>query len=179
MVGLKRSGMIRFIKSLSADEASQVLNGLLKDNPLLTSKIYDVAIKVAGNADDGTIRDEVFSELDALDMDDLSGRAGRKRHGYVEPSDAAWGLFEEALNPFIDAMKKSQQRALPATAKAYCVGIIKGLWQYKNESISDLKDWLEDAPGEYIDSVVEEWKKGSPSNDDIAEVVNVAKGGLG
>jgi hypothetical protein len=169
--------MIRLINSLNTDQASKVLTSLLEDDPLLTKKIYGVALKVASNVDTDAIEDKVFHALDMLDMDDLNGRAGRTRYGYVEPAEAAWELFEEALNPFIDEMKKNQKRALPAVAKAHCIGIVKGLWRYKEGASSDLSDWLTDAPGEYIDTVVEEWKKGNPDNDDIAEVMRIAKGG--
>ena len=177
MIDLKRSEMMSFIQSLNADEASQVLRGVLKDDPSLTKKIYDVAMKVAGGVNVDAVMDKVFCELDMLDLDDLNGRAGRTRYGYTAPHDAAWELFEEALAPFIDEMRKNQQRMLPAAAKSYCIGIVKGLWLYKEESRSDLKDWLEDAPGEYVATVVEEWKKGNPDNDAITEVMSIAKGG--
>ena len=82
-----------------------------------------------------------------------SGRSGRTRYGYVDPGDAAWEMFEEALNPFIDEMKKNQKRALPAVAKTYCIGIIKGLWRFDEESVSDFIDWVTDAPREYVHTV--------------------------
>jgi len=74
-------------------------------------------------------------------------------------------------------MKKNQQRALPAAAKAYCIGIIKGLMRYEEESRSDFSEWVTDAPGEYIYTVVGEWKKGNPSNEYISEVMGIAEGG--
>jgi hypothetical protein len=177
MILLNRLEMKKFIQSLSADEASQVLKTLLDNNPDLTKTIYDISIRVAGDVDADEIMDEVYYALDSLDVDDLSSRSGRTRHGYVEPCDAAWEMFEEAMTPFVNEMKKNQQRSLPALAKTYCIGIIKGLLMYEQESCSDLKDWVTDAPGEYIDTVVEEWKKGNPSNEDIAEVMSVVKGG--
>ena len=94
----------------------------------------------------------------------------------VEPDQAAWDLFGEALAPFFDEMAKNGKRALPAAAKAYCIGIIKGLQMYGKGSRSDLSEWLQDAPGEYIDAVFYEWKKGGPNNDDIAEVMGVVEG---
>jgi len=177
VVLLNRSEMKKFIQSLNADEASRVLKGLIDDDPTSMKKVYDIAMKVTGDVDADDIMGDVFSELDMLDIDDLNGRAGRTRYGYVEPCDAAWEIFEEALNPFIAEMKKNQQRALSAAAKAYCIGIIKGLWEYKAKSISDFKDWVTDAPGEYVDTVVEEWRKGNPNDKDIAEVMSVVKGG--
>ena len=173
---MNQSGMKKFIQGLNADEASQVLKDLIADDPGIMKKAYDAAMKVVGDVDADGIMDDVFSELDMLDMDDLNSRSGRTRYGYVEPCDAAWEIFEEALNPFIAEMKKNQQRVLPLAAKAYCIGIIKGLWEYDDKSISDFKDWVTDAPGEYVDTVVEEWKKGNPNDEDIAEVMNFVKG---
>ena len=174
---MKRSEMIRFINGLNKDEASQVLKALLEEDPLLAKKIYEAAMKVTANVDADDVMDQVFWALDVLDMDDLNNRSGRTRYGYVDPNDAAWELFEEALDPFIDEMKKSQQRVMSHTAKAQCIGIIRGLWKYEEESSSDIKDWMVDAPGEYIERVVDEWRKGSPdsSDADIAEVMRAAK----
>ena len=173
---MNRSQMIKFIRSLSADEASQALKILLDENPDLMMKVYDCAMKATASVDAESIADDVFSSLNILDYDDLNGRAGRTRHGYVEPDQAAWDLFEEALTPFIDEMAKNHKRALPAAAKSYCIGIIKGLQMYDKGSSSDLSGWLQDAPGEYIDTVIDEWKKGNPSDEDAAEIMSLVKG---
>jgi len=170
--------MKEFIQSLNADEVSRVLRELLNKSLALLTKAYDITKMVAGDVDADGIAGDIFCELDALDLDDLSGRAGRTQYGYKEPHEAAWEIFEEVLNPYIYEMKKNQQRALPAIAKIYCIGIIKGLWEYEAESSSNFKDWVTDAPGEYVDTVVEEWKKGNPGDNDIAEVMSVVKGRL-
>jgi hypothetical protein len=175
VIELNRSAMRKFIGGLSADEASQVLKNLIDDDPGLTKTIYDIAMKVAVNVDADEIMEEVFCELDRLGIEDLNGRSGRTRYGYVEPYDAAWEIFEETMTPFVDEMTKNQQRGLSSAAKTYCVGIVKGLWKYEKESISDFKDWVTDAPGEYIDTIVKEWKKGKPDDADIAEVMSAAK----
>jgi hydrogenase maturation factor len=168
--------MKKFIQSLNADEAARVLSDMLDDDANLIKKAYAAAVKAAGEVDADTIMNKVFSSLDRLDFDDLNSRSGRTRHGYVEPTDAAWELFEEALEPFIDEMKRNQERALPAVAKAHCVGIVRGLKMYEEGSSSDLADWVADAPSEYVDTVVEEWKKGNPASEDIAEVMSIACG---
>jgi hypothetical protein len=168
--------MKKFMQSLSAGEAERVLRYLLDSDPTLLTKAYDAAMRVVEDVDVDAIASRVFSRLDYLEVDDLSGRAGRTRYGYVDPGDAAWELFEEALNPFIDEMKKNQKRSLPAVAKAHCIGIVRGIWRYDEESTSDFSGWVEDAPGEYVDTVIEEWKKGNPTSEDVAEVMKIAWG---
>ena len=69
----------------------------------------------------------------------------------------------------------NQKHTLPAAAKAYCIGIIRGLWMYEEDSTSDFADWVEDAPDQYVETVIDEWKKGNPSSEDIAEVMSIAK----
>jgi hypothetical protein len=166
--------MKKFIQSLSANEAAHVLKDMLDNDPGLIKKAYEAAVRATGNVDDNAITGRVFSRLNRLDVDDLNSRAGRTRDGYVEPCDAAWELFEEALDPFIDEMNRNLKRGLSAAAKAHCIGIIRGLRQYEKESSSDFADWVEDAPGEYVDTVIEEWKKGNPPDEDIAEVMGIA-----
>jgi len=156
---LTRNKKKNFLESLSADEVSLVLKALVDDNPDLVGKAYDIAVKMTCAVDADEIRGDVFHALDSLDVDVLYGRSGRTRHGYVQPYDESWVMFEEALAPFIGEMNKSWRRGLPAVAKTYCIGIIKGLWQYEKESISDFTDWVTDAPGEYVGTVVKEWKK--------------------
>ena len=89
--------MKKFIQSLSADDAALVLKDMLDNDPSLMKKAYESAIKVASDVDADVVMNTVYNRLDRLDLDDLNGRAGRTRYGYVEPTDAAWKLFEETL----------------------------------------------------------------------------------
>jgi len=173
---MKHADMIKFIQSLSADEASQVFRDMLGNDPLLLKQAYETALMIVKDVDVDDIMNDVFCSLEGLDVDDLSGRSGRTRHGYTDPSDASWQMFEEELEPFINEMKKSQERGFPGVAKIYCIGIVKGLLLYDKKSCSDFYDWVQDAPGEYIDTVIDEWKKGKPADEDIAEVMNIARG---
>jgi len=174
---LERSKMKKFLVGLKTDALARVLLTLIEHNPSLVKNVYDIAMKAVNAVDADTIANDVYAELDALDVDELYSRSGRTRYGYTEPNEESWVMFEEALQPFIDEMKKNQQRALPAVAKTHCIGIIKGLQMFEEESISDFKDWATDAPGEYITTVVDEWKKGNPPDEDIAEIISIVEGG--
>ena len=171
---MEHAKMTEFIQSLSVYDTARVL-WMILDDPGILEKAYGAAVKVAKDVDPDEIMDTVFDTLDMLDIDDMNGRAERTRYGYVEPWDAAWEMLEETLEPYIDEMRKSQKRALPAVAKAYCIGIVRGLLKYKNESASEILEWVVDAPGEFVDSVVKEWMEGNPSEEDIAEVTDIAE----
>jgi len=163
--------MLDFIEELNTTETLLVFRTLLEDHPDLVAKAYNIAIKALGDTNAIEVADDVYSDLDMLDVDELHSRSGRTRHGYNDPIDVAWEMFEEAMDPHVEQMKKLQKRGLSAAAKNYCIGIIQGLHQFEKDAASDLMDWLEDAPGEFIYTVVEEWKKGNPSDEDIAEVM--------
>ena len=162
-----------FLQSLSADEASHIFKTMLDDDPALVKKAYAIAVEMVSNVSVDDISDDVYHALDSLDIDDLYRSSGKTRHGYVDPTDRAGEMFEEALSSFIYDMEQNQKRGLPSTAKAYCIGIIKGLLRYKEGNSSEVSDWVPDAPDESIITVVEEWKKSNPSDDDIAEVMHL------
>ena len=44
-------------------------------------------------------------------------------------------------------------------AKHYCMGILKGIYKYDEDSGSEFKDWATDVPGESFGYILSEWKK--------------------
>ena len=162
-----------FLQSLDKDQAFRVLMTLLADDPTLVKKAYAIAVEIVGEANVDEITDDVYHALNSIDVDDLYSSSGKTRHGYVDPYDKAWEMFEEALFPFMHEMEINQKRGLPSEAKKYCIGIIKGLWKYEEKSHSEFKDWITDIPIDHISTVVEEYKEGNPSDEDIAEVMDI------
>jgi hypothetical protein len=45
------------------------------------------------------------------------------------------------------------------------MGILKGIYQYEEDSGSEFKDWATDVPGECFGYVLNEWKKNSSNKD--------------
>ena len=50
------------------------------------------------------------------------------------------------------------------------MGILKGIYKFETESTSEYKDWAVDAPSGIFEQVLDEWKEGQNSPEDIAEV---------
>ena len=166
---------MEFIAALSLSGSAEILTELLKEQPHLVDKVYDIALGFTCDVDSDAIMNDVYYSLNALDVDDLYSRSGKTRYGCTEPSEEAWEMFEEALQPYINEMTKNQKRGLASAAKIFCIGIIKGLVKYENDSSSEFKDWATDAPFEYVDRVVDEFKKGTTNEADKDEVASISE----
>ncbi len=77
----------------------------------------------------------------APDLDDLGARSGRKRWGYVEPTEAAWEILEEALEPFAEQMKRHIELGLEAAAVGVCQGIVLGLYSCRDKASDRVLGW--------------------------------------
>jgi hypothetical protein len=155
---------------LSPEQAATVLDRLAASDPEIRKKAREIALELVGDVDVEELAEAVYWELDSIAVEDVWDNSGPTRDGYVDPGDYAWQLFEEALEPFVEQLGKCQQLGLTDLAKLHCMGILQGIHRFEAESESEYKDWATDAPGEYFVSVFDDWRKGTKSKKDIAEV---------
>jgi len=85
---------------LESAERGAVLDELLRSQPALRKAAERIAREQLADAEHEMVAEEVESELRSLSSDELSGRAGRQRWGYVEPTEAAWQLLEERAGSY-------------------------------------------------------------------------------
>jgi hypothetical protein len=85
-----------------------------------------------------TIAEEVAAAVLGLDLDDLNTRAGRTRWGYVEPTEAACELLGEALDPFLEEMKRQIDLGFEPAAVGRCQGIVLGLYRCRGAYLPEL-----------------------------------------
>ncbi len=81
-----------------------MLRSLLERHPELVAEADEIAEAAVTEVDADAIAEDVEQAVLGLDIDDLGARAGRKSWGYVEPTEAAWDLLEEAVDPFFTAI---------------------------------------------------------------------------
>lgn len=82
----------------------------------------------------------------SLDLDDLGSRAGRHRGGYTSPTEAAWELLREAVDPFLSDMKRQMELGLEREALEICKGVVLGLYRIRNTRGDEFLGWAEDFP---------------------------------
>jgi hypothetical protein len=55
-------------------------------------------------------------------------------------------------------------------AKLYCMGILKGLYMFEKEAITEFQDWAVDAPHETFKQILEDWRKGGGNRKHIKDM---------
>ena len=111
------------------------------------------------NIDIDKIANDVFVSLDFLDVEDLWHDSGATRYGYNDPGDVAHEMVERALEDFVKKLRKYRELKLFDEEKLYCMGILKGIRDYLNNSESEFKDWASDSPGIFFEDILDEWKE--------------------
>jgi hypothetical protein len=160
----------RIINHLTPDEALAILKHLAKGDADLAQRIEQIGRKRLTGVDIEDIADQVYSDLDALPVEEVWERAESSYGEYIEPGEAAWEMFEETLKPFMREMKRYQQLSMCPEAKHYCMGILQGIYRFEKESQSEYKNWAEDAPPQHFHSIIDNWKESTKDPTDITEV---------
>ena len=158
------------IDHLSPTDALSVLRTLADSDEALARRIAEMATARLSGVDLEEVAAVLYDELDTLEVEEVWDRAGRTRHGYVEPGEAADQMIEEVLEPFLEELTKYQKIGMNTEANRMCMGLLLGLYRFKHESTSEFKDWAPDAPGIFAETVVDAWKAGSPSRADVKAV---------
>jgi hypothetical protein len=136
------------LERLEVGEALSLLHRLLSAHPDLRPEAEQMARALLGEIDFEAVADEVEDGLRALDLDDLDGRAGRHRGGYTDPTEAAWDLLQEVVDPFLANMKRQMELGLAAEALETCKGILLGLYRIRGLKGDEFLGWAPDFPEE-------------------------------
>jgi hypothetical protein len=145
------------LDSLDPGEKAEVLEALLRMRPELREDAEKLANGLLIDVDPDAVADAVEWDVRALSIDDLNGRAGRQRGEYVEPTDAAWDLLGEAVEPHADEVKRLLTLGLIEQAVTTALGIVAGLYCCRDCEDGDLLlSWAPDFPAEHASELVTE-----------------------
>ena len=132
---------------LESAERGAVLDELLRSQPALRKAAERIAREQLADAEHEMVAEEVESELRSLSSDELSGRAGRQRWGYVEPTEAAWQLLEERAGSYEREIERLLALGMFGPAIETALGLIAGLYRCEGCEDGDLLlSWAPDFP---------------------------------
>jgi hypothetical protein len=157
----------QIIEQLTPADASAILHALATGDDALASRIAEMALARIQQVDVEEVVAVLYDELEALEVEEVWERAGRKRHGYVETGDAAYQMIEAVLTPFLEDLARYQKLGLRDEANRMCKGLLLGFYLFQHESTSEFKDWAPDAPVSFAQMVMAAWQAGSPTTGDI------------
>ncbi len=160
----------RILESIEPHDALDILRALADEEAAIARRIGEIARDHLSGVEIKDVADDVFSTLDGIAVEEVWDNAGSTRHGYVDPIDLAWEMFEDALTPFLEQMKKYRKLGMDGEAKRFCMGILQGLHRFDEESVSGYKDYVEDAPYDWFKQVLKDWSKECKRPKDIEEV---------
>jgi hypothetical protein len=165
---------------LEPGEAQAVLNRLLADHPNIGAEAERIAESLLGEISSEIIADEIDDAIRSLDLDDLGSRAGRHSWGYTEPSEAAWKLLQEVVDPFLEDLKRRMDLGLAADALEVCRGILLGLYGVRDTKSGELVGWAPDFLEETAAGTVVTWcthgiKSGAVRRDHARSLYDFAK----
>lgn len=140
------------LASCSDAENALILTQLLDGDPTLRKRAEDIARRILRSVDITTVSDLIAEEILQLDTEDLANRAGPRRHGYTEPTDAAWQLLEETIEPWIEDLRRRAGLGLHQAAADLTKALTRTLEtaDERADGIDDclLREWAPDFPSE-------------------------------
>ncbi len=148
------------LERLAPDEAQAVLHRLLAAHADLRAEAEQIALGLLGEVTFQSVADDVECALRALDLDDIGSRAGRHRAGYTAPTEAAWELLQEVVDPFLSDMKRQMGLGLTMQALEICKGVLLGLYRIRRVKGDEFLGWAEDFPTEAAADAVSTWAGG-------------------
>jgi len=122
------------LESLTGLEALSVLKILAERDERIAREIDAVAGELLGETDVADVAASLKDELESLDVDDVFDKSGARRDGYVDPGEAAFQMFEEALAPFLRDVERYRTLGKPEHASACCLGILQGIYDFDKDS---------------------------------------------
>lgn len=147
----------KILDVINPSDALQILRILSQNDPTLTNRIEEIFQNHIQEVDVVGIADEIYSDLEFLDVEEIWDKCGSNRYGYTSEDEAACELIEAVIEPHLENMKRLHSLGMFYEEMRYCMGIASGLQQFEDEATTEFKNWAEDIAGDLSDQILSEW----------------------
>jgi hypothetical protein len=108
-------------------EKGYLLDDLLRSRPELAEPAEELARLRLTEQDRDAVAEDVESALGGHDIEELNGHAGyHPGRGYVHPGEAAAGILDESLQPFLDDLTRRANLGYSSAAIEVAAGVLRG-----------------------------------------------------
>jgi len=152
------------IDALEPIEAKRLLGSLLDTRPDLVPEVAALADAKLGEVSVESVAEEVAWAIGELRVEDIWDGSGSQSDGsYVEPTEAADAVVDDALAPFVQDLERRIRLGREDEAAGVCQGILLGLYQVtvqcRDQGHELFEGYAPDAIEEAAGFVLESWKK--------------------
>lgn len=146
-------GKSHTLDQLRDPEVRAVLHTILERHPNLTDEAQALARSLLKNVSSGDVAVAVEDAVLKLTLEDLD-RYPSSRYEYVESGEAAWGVLEMEVQPYLDDIARRAKAGQLDAALATCVGVVLGLYRVRDGKRGELLEYAPDFPGEMAGEAV-------------------------
>jgi hypothetical protein len=152
------------IDALEPIEAKRLLGSLLDTRPDLVPEVAALADAKLGEVSVESVAEKVAWAIGELQVEDVwDGSCSQPDGSYVDPTEAAYAVVDDALVPFVQDLERRIRLGREDEAAGVCQGILLGLYQVtvqcRDRGNEFLDGYAPDAIEEAAGFVLESWKK--------------------
>jgi hypothetical protein len=135
---------------LTKAEKGALLDDLVMSDDDLRDRAEAAARRMLAEVEIDEVADAVAIAVLALSHEELATRAGKTRYGYIEPTEAAWSLLEQTIEPWINDLIRRADLGLGDSTRQLATGVLKGLRRLLDRTGDDglVLSWAPDFPDE-------------------------------
>lgn len=130
---------------VSAEDGAAALRALANRRPALIPEIEQIVLEIAAKPTFEDIANEVVKAFSELTMFDLARPNSANPFHYRGETESAWHVLEEAVQPFVETIRRLAKMGLVAAALAHCEGTLLGLYRSDRDQVGEFLDWVPDA----------------------------------
>lgn len=151
--------MDQIVEALTETQRAELIRRLHDRGGEVRQALLEEAQNVLKDVDSHEVAEEVFMDLDMIQVETLWDNSGPTRDGYISPEDEALDLIEHELEPHVQQVWDYLQLNMQTKARTYLQGVLLGLYRYDQESDSEFKDWAVDIPINLFGALLDNWRE--------------------
>jgi len=151
--------MDQILTALTETQKAELIRRLHERGGEVRQTLLEEARNLLKDVDSHEVAEEIFKDLDMIQVETLWDNSGPTRDGYISPEGEALELMEEELEPHVEQVWDYLQLDMQAEARTYLQGILLGLYRFEHESGSEFKDWAVDIPINLFGAFLDKWRE--------------------
>ena len=138
------------LAALSTQEKGELLDELLRARPELSDVAEEIARRRLTATDRDGVAEDVEWNVKSHSHLEIGERAGRQPSGgYVDPTEAAWEILHEDVEPHLAEIGRLAKLGLDEAARETGLGVLAGLYACEGEAPPEtVLEWTPDFPQE-------------------------------